>query len=169
MSAQYRLIDDLGVFSVDPTYTHARCLDLFRLRVGDDFYKFNEDITDEHFSHPSKILTPGSKIRVKTFTNARPGVTSYRDRIRFLKDQSSVFVGAQGIPFVYTQLRNKVTRGHWYMSLDVEENLFLREGKYRIPRLDARTGDDKKVFAFNLDVTDIDSTDFFAFFGFFEA
>lgn len=57
MDTQYRLIDDLGVFSVDPTYTHARCLELFRQRAGDDLYKFNEDITDEHFPHPVKFYS----------------------------------------------------------------------------------------------------------------
>lgn len=169
MDAQYRLIDDLGVFFVDQTYTHGRCLELFRQRTGDELYKFNDDIIDEHFPHPSKVLVPGSRVRVKTYTNSRPGVTSYRDRMAFLKGQKgSMFVGAQGIPFVYTQLRKKITRGYWYISLDVEENLFQKEGKYRLPRLDARASEEAKVFAFNLDVTDIDSTDFFAFFGFFE-
>lgn len=96
-------------------------------------------------------------------------MTSYRDRMAFLKGQKgSMFVGAQGIPFVFTQLRNKITRGYWYLSLDKEENLFLKEGKYRLPRLDARASEETKAFAFNLDVTDIDSPDFFAFFAFLE-
>lgn len=139
---KFALLVDLGVITVPNDYVHAFRLEVFREKHQNgavkSFCYYNNSITDKNLSIPSRILHPGDKLRVRAFQQVPLGVTSFEERISFLRQQTgNAFAGAQGASLVFEQRRGQLPKGKQYASLDEEKRLWKDERRaHRISRLD---------------------------------
>ena len=142
---KFTLLVDLGVITIPDDYVHGK--ELGSLNQS-DFYYFNKDITDKHFSNPSRILKPGDKLWVRAFKQVSSGSTTSVERMQLLAKQNAIHTGAQGASIVYKQKRNELPKGYWYSSLDEKDRLWKdADGFHRVPFVVADTGGD---FEFDL-------------------
>lgn len=146
--AKFGLLVDLGIITVPDDYVHATRLATFGEKNRDNLGYFNEDITDEHYPNPSRILKPGDKLWVRAFQQVVSGETTSEERMAFLATQHAVHTGAQGASLVFDKKRAKLPKGKWYASFDEKKHLWQDADRYhRVPSLDANSGGD---FRFNL-------------------
>ncbi|MEI6580932.1 MAG: hypothetical protein WCO07_02025 [bacterium] len=135
---RFKLFADLGVITVPENYVHGEQLGSLN---QDEFYYFNDAITDANFPNPSRVLKPGDKLWVRAFKQVVPGDTSSEDRMGFLKKLNAVFTGAQGASLVYQQKRSQLPKGFWYCSFDEKERLWKDSGgSHRVPSVGAVSG-----------------------------
>ena len=98
--------------TVPEDYRFVRRLDSFRERHGDEFVVFDADITDSNFPGTNSVLIPGLSYEVKLFrlrNNAR--MATMEHALAFLKSQSAVLVGAQGIALIWEQCTSGFLKG----------------------------------------------------------
>ena len=145
---KFALLKDFGIITVPDDYDHATRLATFLEQNSKKFYGVNDDITDEHFPNPSRILKPGDKLRVSAFKQIVSGTTTSEERMVFLEKQGAVYTGAQGASLVFDQKRDQLPKGKWYCSFDEKNRLWKdADGDRRVPRVSARSGGG---FDFNL-------------------
>ena len=135
---KFALLVDLGIIVVPENYIHGKCLEMFFKNNHKNLYDYNKNITDANFSHPSRILKPGDKFRVKAFKQI-VGSTTSQERMAFLSKQlGNIYVGAQGIALVFEQKRDQLPKGKWYSSFDEKKSLWEDpDGYHRIVSLNA--------------------------------
>ena|SRR3989344_2868262 len=145
---KFGLLVDLGVIEVPADYDHATQLASFRKKNYKEFYSYNDAITDQNFSNPSRILKPGDKLLVRAFKQIVPDVTASEERMAFLETQGAVYTGAQGASILWDQRHDQLPKNKWYYSLDKKERLFKDAGDdHRVPSLGISFDGD---FRFNL-------------------
>lgn len=136
---KFALLVDLGIITVPENYDHAMWLATFRERhqggKKKSFYFYNEDITDEHFPNPTRVLKPGDKLQVCAFKQIVPGTTTSEERVAYLESQEmTVYTGAQGASLVFDQKRGELPKGKWYASFDQKDRLWEdADGRHRVP------------------------------------
>ena len=134
---KFELFADLGVLTVPNDYVHGKQLDGMN---REEFYFFNESITDANFPNPTRILKPGDKFSVQVFKQTVSGITTSEERMQFLTSQKAVNTGAQGASLVYFQKRDLLPKGYWYCSFDEKDHLFEDAGGLRrVPCVRARS------------------------------
>ena len=142
---RFELFVDLGIITVPENYVHGKQLDSLN---HDEFYYFNEAITDANFSNPTRILKSGDKLWVRAFKQIVSGSTTSEDRMEFLAKLNAIHTGAQGASLVYQQKRDLLPKGYWYCSFDEKERLWKdSDGLHRVPRVTAGSDGD---FGFDL-------------------
>lgn len=142
---RFELLVDLGIIIVPENYIHDKQLSSLN---KDDFYYFNENITDKNFPKPSRILKPNDKFWVRAFKQVASGSTTSEDRMGFLAKMNAIHTGAQGASLVFQQKRNQLPKGFWYCSFDEKEHLWKDSGgNHRVPRVAADSDGD---FGFDL-------------------
>lgn len=140
---KFALLADLGIITVPEGYDHATQLSSFQKKNRKKFYYYNEDITDTHFSNPSRILKPGDKLRVRAFRQIVSSTTMSEERMAFLATHKAVHTGAQGITLVFEQKRNELPKGYWYASFDEKERLWEDAvGNHGVPYVGADSDGD---------------------------
>ena len=134
---------DLGIMTVPEGYDHATQLNKFMKKNRKKFYGVDDNITDENFPNPSRILKPGDKLRVRAFKQVVPGTTTSEERMAFLATQKAVHVGAQGASLVFEEKRDQLLKGKWYASFDEKERLWKdADGDHRVPYVYCDSGGD---------------------------
>lgn len=148
-SDKFGLLADLGIMTVPAGYDHATQLVKFgEKKSRKRFCSFNDEIMDENFPNPSRILKPGDKLRVRAFQQIVGGTTTSEERMAFLATQKAIHTGAQGASLVFEQMRDKLPKGKWYASFDEKERLWKdASGGHRVPGVDAYSDG---VFGFSL-------------------
>ena len=135
---KFALLVDLGVIMVPDDYDHANHLKTFAQQNDKKFCYYNNDINDENFSNPTRILKPGDKLCVRAFKQIVGGSTTSEERMVFLATQKAVHVGAQGASLVYDQKRDQLPKGKWYASFDEKDRLWTdADGRHGVPDVDA--------------------------------
>ena len=133
-SDKFALLVDLGTITVPDDYVHGSRLTTFGKKHRKEFYYYNDEITDENFSNPTRVLKPGDKLRVRAYKQVVSGETTSEERMAFLATQKAVLVGAQGASLVYEQKRNQLPKGKWYVSFDEKDRLWEGAvGRLRVP------------------------------------
>ncbi|MBP9749201.1 MAG: hypothetical protein KBD21_00465 [Candidatus Pacebacteria bacterium] len=132
--AKFALLVDLGNITVPDDYVHATRLATFGEKNSDKFWYFNDEITDEHFACPSRILKPGDRLWVRAIEQVVSGVTVAEERMAFLAMQKASHTGAQGASLVFEQKRNRLPKGKWYASFDEKKRLWEDADRgHRVP------------------------------------
>ena len=145
---KFALLVDLGIITVPDDYDHATQLASFKKKNYKKFYSYNDAITDQNFSNPSRILKPGDKLLVRAFKQIVPDTTTSEERMAFLETQGAVYTGAQGASILWDQRHDQLPKNKWYYSLDKKERLFKDAGDdHRVPSLGISFDGD---FRFNL-------------------
>lgn len=140
---KFALLVDLGIFTVPDDFIPEKCLAEFHKKNCKKFYGYNKDITDLHFSNPTRILKPGDKLRVKAFKQIVSGITTSEERMAFLATQKAVHLGAQGVTMVFDQKKDQLIKGYWYCSFDEKDRLWKDSGgSHRVPYLCAHSDGD---------------------------
>ena len=133
---KFALLVDLGIITVPDDYDHATQLASFRKKNYKEFYSYNDAITDQNFSNPSRILKPGDKLCVRAFEQVVGGTTTSEERMAFLETQGAVYTGAQGASILWDQRHDQLPKNKWYCSFDKKERLFKdADGRRRVPRI----------------------------------
>jgi len=121
---RFGIVKDLGAVVVPKDYNHATRLASFKKENEKKFCFYSDEITDQNYSHPTRILKPGDKLRVKIFGQTVFCLTKSQERIAFLDARRAVYTGAQGASLVFEQKANELPKGFEYSSYDKKENLF---------------------------------------------
>jgi hypothetical protein len=122
---------------VPADYDHSKALARFAKADKKKCYYFNPDISDKNFSNPSRVLKAGDRLRMQAFEQIVPGTTTSDERLDFQRAlPGNVFVGAQGLPFIF-KMRAELPKGKWYSSFDEKERLPVLEGYHRVPHVNA--------------------------------
>ena len=150
---KFALLVDLGVITVPDDYDHANHLKTFAKQNDKKFCYYNNDINDENFSNPTRILKPGDKLCVRAFKQIVGGSTTSEERVAFLTTQKAIHTGAQGDSLVFDQKRSQLLKGTWYVSFDEEDCLWTDTDDYhRVPYVNAFSDGD-----FSFDLGDFES------------
>ncbi|OGZ65555.1 MAG: hypothetical protein A3C50_02785 [Candidatus Staskawiczbacteria bacterium RIFCSPHIGHO2_02_FULL_43_16] len=151
---KFEVFKNLGILTVPGDYVHATRLAEFYKRHQSgkkkSFYFYNEDIKDENFPNPSRIVKPGDKLRVDVCRQIVGGDTASEERMAFLANQGGVLLGAQGASLVFDdeKMRADLPKGKWYSSFDQPERLWQDAHRYhRVPYVHAYSNGD-----FNFDL-----------------
>ena len=145
---KFALLADLGTITVPDGYDHATRLYSFGKKHRKEFYYYNDAITDENFSNPTRILKPGDKLHVRAFKQVVSGTTTSGERMAFLATQKAIYTGAQGASLVFEEKRDQLLKGKWYASFDEPDRLWKDAGGYhRVPNVCANSDG---VFRFDL-------------------
>lgn len=136
---KFELFADLGIITVPDGHVHEACLDAFFAKFGKSRCPCDKNITDANFSDPSRVLMPGDELRVQVFHQVVSGRTTSQERMAFLerRKEGNVYVGAQGITFVFEQKRGQLSNGRmWYSSFDQADRLWKDFAGYpMVPRM----------------------------------
>ena len=125
---KFALLVDLGFITVPGDYNHANRLAAFGKQNRKKFYYYNDNIIDENFPNPSRILKPGDKLGVRVFKQIVGGTTTSKERMEFLATQKAVYTGAQGASIVFEQKRDQLPKGKRYASFDEKDRLWKDAG-----------------------------------------
>src|SRR3989344_7146529 len=137
---------DLGTLTVPADYVHATQLASFREKNEEKFYYYNNNITDQNFPNPTRILKPSDKFRVKVIP-VKTTVT-LEECLAKLRTEKAVLVGAQGLTLVFDQKREQLPKDKWYSSFDEKNRLWKNtDGRHRVPYLNVFSDGD---FRFDL-------------------
>ena len=140
---KFALLVDLGIITVPKGYVHDTRLTMFSEKNKKKFYSYDDNITDENFSHPTRILKPGDKLHARVFQQVVSGTTTSEERLAFLATQKAIYTGAQGASLVFDQKRNQLPKGKWYSSFDKPDRLWEdADGNHRVPNVNAHSGGD---------------------------
>lgn len=141
---KFVLLADLGIISVPDDYNHTTQLATCRQRNRGYISFENDDISDENFQNPSRILKSGDKLRVLAYQHAEGiHITSSIECMEFFRAQNAVFVGAQGISLVAEQKRHLFPKANLirYASFDDPDRLWIdAEDYHRVPVMDVSLG-----------------------------
>lgn len=98
--------------------------------------KYKDSITDRNFLDVSHKLVPGKTYVVEIFAiNMNQRVTS-DECLSWMILRGAVFVGAQGLAFVWSACREKLPVDKHIISLDEKNRLWKDgEGSFRVPYL----------------------------------
>ena len=142
IQSAFALLQDLGVITIPFRYVHETCVSDFLMKHGAHFDYVNNNISDDNFSHPTRILKPGEKFHVRAWRqseglNAKifPSVC-----IDFMNatDSQSCLLGVQGATVVFDQRREYLPKGRCYSSFDMPDNLVVGpDARRRFPGVDA--------------------------------
>lgn len=133
------------VIVVPNDYEYSTYIKLFRRKNKTGLYYYNNDITDENFKIPYRILKPGDMFICKVFFQRKHGVTTSEERLAFYKAQNAIFLGIQGVCLVYEQQKDKLPKGKWYCSFDKKERLWKDSGSHRVPYIDVYSDGDFRI------------------------
>jgi len=84
---KFALLVDLGIITVPDDYDHTSRLTTFGKQNRKKFYYYNDNITDQNFPNPTRVLSPGDKLRVHAFKQVVGGTTTSEERMAFLATQ----------------------------------------------------------------------------------
>lgn len=139
-SHKFSLFLSLGIVTVPNTYCHKNAIAVFRQRYQ-KIILINDNISDEHFANPTRILKPGDRFRVRVFRQICRKCTTSNERMDFLRNEGAVFLGFQGLAVVAEQMRSKLPRGKIYTSFDEKERLWQDPGgAHNVPQLTVYAG-----------------------------
>jgi len=126
--------------TVPENYIHDRQLALFSKNHKKEFYYYNDDVTDDHFSGVTDELKPGENCEVKIFQSTRS--FSSEEGLAFLKMQPGIrLVGAQGLSLARQLKKEEFPVGKWTISLDNKDALWKDAGGFRrVPGVYRRSG-----------------------------
>jgi len=130
---KFVLLADLGEIKVPDDFDQAIWLAKFREQNHKKFHCYNDDITDENFANPTRILKPGDKLHVRAFKQVVSGTTTSEERLAFLSTQKAVLTGAQGASLVFDQKRDQLQKGKYYASFDEKDRLPFADGYHWVP------------------------------------
>lgn len=138
---KFALLVDLGIITVPNNYDHATCLAKFYERhQGGEKKSFNyhdENINDENFQNPTRILKPGDKLRVRAFNYVIAGRITSEEIMAFLVTQKAIHTGMQGLSLVLDQKCDQLPKGNWYASFDKKDRLWAdARGRRWVPLVD---------------------------------
>ncbi|MEK7512900.1 MAG: hypothetical protein AAB601_01755 [Patescibacteria group bacterium] len=146
-----------GVTLIDPRFEHVK---EFKLTVPADydhgtqlgtlkheeFYYFNDAITDGNFRNATQKLVPGKTYKAKLF-RIKKTVTS-DDCLGLYKAVGAILTGAQGMSLVYQLKKDELPKGKWTISFDEKDALWqVPDGSHRVPGVRAHSVGD---FGFDL-------------------
>lgn len=126
----FALLIDLGIVTVPEGYVHRTRLGTFGKQNRKRFYYYDEKVSDENFSSPTRILRPGDRFHVRVFEQTVGGTTSSDERMAFLSVQNTVRVGAQGLSLVFEQKQHQLQKDKWYASFDEKRRLFIDQSGF---------------------------------------
>ncbi len=175
----YRVLD-LGTIIVPNDQSNGGCIGRFLKRSGAKVNHFNKEITDQNFPKVSCPVNPGDEFKVWVFAQAVRNTTT-EERVEYLEamdcvdqegkeveidyGQRPVYLGAQGVLFVFDQKRDELPKSFWYISQDKEKNLYRNGFDAQLPF----------IFPFDTGEFDIGLIDyrhvwfnFYLFFGFYK-
>lgn len=112
---------DLGIMAVPAGYRHENCLALFHKEHP---RWFDEEISQRHFTQPTRVLKSGDKLWVRVVRQL-VDKTTYKERMAFLIRHKGILVGAQGAALVLEQKRSLLPVGPVYLSFDERDRLAL--------------------------------------------
>lgn len=127
LSHSFALVKDLGVITIPKRADRRTCLGSFARRHRAKFVQYRDELTDENFPEPSRILKPGDQLRARIFKKVSPGWSSPDELLAFLKLQNAVLVGAQGLTYLWEQKDKQLPPNRCLFSLDQEEHLWEHE------------------------------------------
>lgn len=117
----FRLVDSFDIV-VPKGYDHSIRLDTFRQEHEEEFYFYNQAITDKNFARATVKLVLGQKLKVKVFQSTKRVIAD--DCLRFLRGEKSLFVGAQGMSLIYEQGKDRLLKDRYaYISFDEKDAL----------------------------------------------
>ncbi len=137
---RFVLLFNLGIIEVPQDYEHTVQLTRFRKRHyrGEEegpFHLYSDDITDEHFSNPSRVLKPGDRLRVCVFQldKHRSATFTSKGAMAFLARQGmAIYLGAQGASLVFEQKHDQLPKDRWFASFDKKGRLWTTKGGMKI-------------------------------------
>lgn len=131
--------------TIPTNYVPATRLDTFKAAHKDEFYDYNNDITDKNFAKVSHQLIPGKTYKVKFF-----GITqrvSSEDCLKVYRANRAYYTGAQGASVLYELKKEELIKGKWHCSFDEKDNLPFLGGYHWVPSVYAYSSGD---FRFDL-------------------
>lgn len=140
---KFALLVDLGTITVPGDYDHATALESFRERNRSKFLHYSDDLTDQNFPNPTRVLKPGDRFRVRVFGQVVDHLTTTsEERMAFLATQGAVHVDAQGASLVFEQKGDLLPKNKWCASFDGERRLWANaSGDHGVPRVFRGTDD----------------------------
>lgn len=124
-SEKFALYADLGVLTVPDDYDHATCLSRLHHKDTICLGGYANDIVDEHYQNPTRIMRAGERFHVRVFRQVSADTTTIMQRIAFLESQNALHVGVQGLVLVCEQkIQALPCEDGWYASYDVPERLW---------------------------------------------
>jgi hypothetical protein len=129
----------LGTFSltVPADYDPATYLTTFRERNRDQFFGYDESLTDQNFGRPSVILRPGQELGGDICEQIVENTTTPEERLAFSTESGGLLVGAPGTGLVWELKREQLPWGYWYAFYDQPEHLPFFGAYHRVPLLGA--------------------------------
>jgi hypothetical protein len=119
---------DLGVIEVPPHYGHGQLVDELKHKYqGNSVITGLEPLNPAWFSRSSCVLRVGERYHVEVVTQKEEGLTTWTERLKYLKERGAVHPGAHGLLLVFDQKRHMlpVQRERWFTVIDVEEHLYM--------------------------------------------
>src|SRR3989344_960526 len=136
----FRLLKEVELV-IPPDYRHEGFLGRLRAEPDPKRYHFNENMTDDNYSRPSRIIQPGDHFLVK-FVSILRKVTS-EQCLAVYREHQGHLTGAQGAGVLYKYLRNELPVYKWSLSFDEENRLWKNAGGCRgVPRVYRFSDDD---------------------------
>ncbi len=132
---KFSVLADLGIITVPDDYVHETWLDTYRKYNQNKFHCYNTEITDKNFPNPTRVLSPGDRLRVQVFQQVASGTTTSEERLIFLYIQKAIHTGAQGVSLVFDQKRDQLPEGiSDLLSFDEKDRLWANYyGHHMIP------------------------------------
>lgn len=141
---RFELLNTFSI-TVPQGYDHATRLASFSKEHREEFYCYNDAITDKNYAKATTKLEPGHKLKVKVF-QIKEKVTS-PDCMKFLLSQKAVLVGAQGASLAYEQKKEELPVGRWSVSFDQKDALWEDgDGNHRVPCVNRYSDGDFKFY-----------------------
>ncbi len=115
-------------------YNHGTWLATFAEKTKGlpDTYRYNDNLTDNHFSKSSNKLIPGKKYKA-TFFHILENNVFVEDCMAFLKGKNAILVGAQGLLLAQYLIKNSFPVDKIIGSLDKEYALWTNLGCVWMP------------------------------------
>ncbi len=124
--------------TVPKDYNHGTQLGTLK---KEEFYYFNDAITDRNFRNATQKLVPGKTYTAKLFS-IKKTVTSL-DCLGLYKAVGAILTGAQGMSLVYQLKKDELPKGKWTVSFDQKDALWQgSDGDHRVPYVYADSGGD---------------------------
>ena len=114
-------------------YKHGGYLGRFHKANRKKFYGYNDDIIDENFGNPSRVIKAGERFLIKLI-----GITcqvSSEECLAVYEREQAHLVGAQGLALLWEHKRKELPVGKWTLSFDKKECLPVVDGYHRVPRV----------------------------------
>ncbi len=122
---KFALLVNLGIITVPDDYVHEKRLTTFCAQNLKRFYYYNDEINDVNFPNPTRVLSPGDKLRVRAFSQVVGSMVTSEECMAFLATQNAIYTGAQGASLVIDQKHEELPKGNWYASFDKPDRLLV--------------------------------------------